>query len=196
MLSKEIKILLIGSNLWYFGEGMLGPLFAIFGERIGGNVLDISWAWAVYLLVTGVLVILIGRVSDAKKRRRFFFFYDLTTDKKRLLIIGYALNALFTFSYLLVRSPLHLFFVQAGLGVAAALATPTWEALYSLYGEREQKGYEWGLVSGQAQILTAIGLVIGGLIVNYFSFQILFIVMGMIQVIATVYQARIFKEVK
>lgn len=28
-LSKTAKTLLIGANIWYFGEGMLGQLFAI-----------------------------------------------------------------------------------------------------------------------------------------------------------------------
>lgn len=39
-------ILLWSSNLWALGEGMLGPLFAVFAQRIGGNILDITWAWS------------------------------------------------------------------------------------------------------------------------------------------------------
>ena len=109
------------------------------------------------------------------------------------MILGYILNSLFTFGYLFVKTPMHLFIVQAGLGVASALTVPTWEALYSKYEDKHQEGYEWGLVSGEAQILTALGLIIGGLIVNYFSFKILFITMGSIQVIATIYQAQILK---
>ena len=37
-LSKHGRILLIADNLWYFGEGMLGPLFAIFAQKIGGDI--------------------------------------------------------------------------------------------------------------------------------------------------------------
>lgn len=182
MISEKIKILLWGSNLWYLGEGMLGPLFAVFAQKIGGNILDISWAWGIYLLVTGTLIIFIGKISDTKIK------------KEVLMIIGYALNALFTFSYLLVSSPMHLFFVQAGLGIAAAFAMPTWEALYSLSGNRQQKGYEWGLIGGYTQIITGIAIIIGGLIVNYLSFSVLFVTMGVIQVIATIYQAKILKK--
>ena len=36
-LNKNLKILLYGGNIWYFAEGMLGPLFAVFTERIGGG---------------------------------------------------------------------------------------------------------------------------------------------------------------
>lgn len=31
------------------GEGMPDPLFAVFAQRIGGKILDITWAWAIQL---------------------------------------------------------------------------------------------------------------------------------------------------
>lgn len=52
-MNSKIKALLYSSNIWYLGEGMLGPLLAIYTERIGGDIFDISWAWAIYLVVTG-----------------------------------------------------------------------------------------------------------------------------------------------
>ena len=108
-LSKKAKILLYGSNLWYLGEGMFGPLFAVFASKVGGNVLDITWAWAVYLIVTGIVMIGIGAVSD-----KLF-------KKEKMLFIGYVLNVVLTFCYLLVDSPLRLMLVQVGLGFATAL---------------------------------------------------------------------------
>ena len=29
-----------GANIWYFGEGMMGPLFAVFTDRVGGDTLS------------------------------------------------------------------------------------------------------------------------------------------------------------
>lgn len=181
MFQRKERILLFGSNIWYLGEGMLGPLFAVFGERVGGSVLDISWAWAIYLIIIGVLVILIGDISDKR-------------GKEKLMVAGYALNAFFTFCYLLVSEPAHLFVVQAGLGVAAALAIPTWMSLYARYEDRKHEGLTWGVAAGLNRILTGVALVIGGLIVTYFSFEVLFITMGIIQVIATLYQAQILRK--
>lgn len=178
---KQEKILLYGSALWCLGEGMLGPLFAIFGERVGGNILDISWAWAVYLIVMGALVMVIGNYSDK-------------AHKNKIMVCGYALNAIFTFCYLLVSAPFHLFLVQAGLGVAAALAVPTWLSLYARFENKRHDGFTWGLSSGLDKIVTGIAMILGGLIVTYFSFTVLFITMGIIQTIATVYQAKILKK--
>ena len=181
VLNKKIKILLWGSNLWNLGEGMLGPLFAVFAGRVGGNLLEMSWAWATYLIVTGVFTIIISRVADKKFKKR------------HLLVLGNALNALFTFGYLFVDSPLELFAVQVGLGFASALVIPAWDALYSEYENKKHDELEWGLAAGEAQILGGIAIVIGGFIVNYYSFSLLFIIMGTVKVLATLSYARILK---
>jgi predicted MFS family arabinose efflux permease len=183
-LNRNIRLLLYGSNLWYLGEGMLGPLFAVFAQHVGGNTLDIAWAWAAYLGISGLLIILIGGLSDTR------------LNKERLMVLGYALNALFTFSYLLVKTPLQLLLVQAGLAVAYALATPTWCALYAKHEDHRKAGYEWGLCFGEARIILGIALFTGGVIVNYLSFTALFLIMGCIQVIATIYQAQILFQGK
>ncbi len=181
MLNKSEKILLYGSNLWLFADGMFGPLFAVFTEKIHGNILDISWAWTIYLIVTGVLSIIIGKISDK-------------VGQKQLMVTGYALTAIFTFSFLLVSQPMHLFIVQVGLGVALALCNSTWYALYSKNSDDNEAGYTWGLNDGQGKICTAFAILIGGTIVSYSSFQTLFIIMGVIQTIATIYIAQILNQ--
>ncbi len=144
-------------------------------------MLDVTWAWATYLIVTGIFVIIFGKIS---KR----------LGVRRLLVAGYYLNALFTFGYLLVDSQMGLLLIQAGLGLAAAMATPTWDALYSSSQENteeEEKSFIWGLADGQASIFTGLAVIAGGLIVSNSSFQTLFIIMGTIQIIAALYQTKI-----
>ena len=181
LLNKNNKerIILYSSDMWYFAAGMLGPLFAVFAEKVGGDVFDISWAYATYLIVTGVLIIVVGKISD------------IFNNKEKLLVLGYFLNTIFTFSYLFVSTPIHLFIVEAGLGLASALAWPTGDALYAKCEDENKDGYEWGLFTGGEFIVGGLGLIVGGLIVSHFSFKFLFIVMGSIQLIATIYQARI-----
>jgi len=181
-LNHYIKILLYGGNIWYFGEGMLGPLFAVFTERVGGDILDISWAWATYLIFAGILYMVVGKITDK---------YD---NAEKIMVLGYALNALFTFGFLFVSSPWHLFVVQAGLGIAAAMATPTWDSLYAKHEDRKHAGFQWGLAGGEAQIITGIAIIVGGYIVSLVSFNALFLTMGIIQIIATIYQAQILRK--
>lgn len=175
------KILLYSSNTWYFAEGMFGPLFAVFANRIGGDILDITWAWALFLVVTGVLAIIVGRVSDHKY------------NKVDIMIAGYALNAVCTFMYLFVDKPWHLFLIQIGLGVAAAIATPTWDALYGEYNKKDGSGTIWGMADGTAKVVTGIAIICGGLVVNYLSFTWLFGIMSVLQSISVIHVWRIRK---
>ncbi len=182
VLNRHIKVLLYGANIWYFGEGLFGPLLATFAQRVGGDILDISWAWATYLIFSGFLYIVVGRITDK---------FD---NKEKVMVWGYGLNALFTFGYLFVDTPWHLFVVQAGLGVAAALATPTWDALYSKHDNWKNNGLVWGLAGGEANIITGVAIVVGGYIVSYASFDVLFVIMGGVQVVATIYQRQILSK--
>ena len=177
-MNKPEYILLWGSNIWLFADGMLGPLFSIFSQQKGGNIFDITWAWAIYLGCTGIFVMIVGNLSDR-------------ISKEKLLVTGYALTALCTFGYLLVESPFQLFLVQAGLGLALGLCNPTWFALYDKHMPPKRRGYAWGLEDGLGKILVAVAILLGGFIVEQYSFQTLFITMGTIQIIATLYMAQI-----
>jgi MFS family permease len=178
-LSRTLKILLLGANIWYFGEGMMGPLFAIFSEKVGGDILDITWAWSTYLVITGLFYILVGRLLNNKDY------------KIKVMVLGYTLNAFLTFGYLLVDSPIKLFIVQAGLGIAEALGTPAWDALYAKNLDSDLDSYAWGLSTGQSQIVTGIAFAIGGVITHFISFEALFITMGLIQIVAAIVTAQL-----
>lgn len=175
-MRRQIRLLLAGSYLWYFGEGLLGPLYAVFAQKIGGDILEITGAYAVYLITMGVISVLVGKFSD-------------NHSKEKIMLAGYALNAVATFGYLFVNAPAMLFLVQGLLGVAAALATPTWDSLFSKYLDKKRAGEEWGLSDGGPHIVMGISLLFGGVVVSYFGFETLFIIMGTMQAIATVVQS-------
>jgi MFS family permease len=178
-MSRQERILLWSSNLWNIGAGLLGPLFAVFAQQVGGDVLSITWVWGVYMLSMGFFVVVIGKVTDRIR------------NKARLVLAGYILNALCTFAYLWVDSPSDLFVVQLGLGLAIALSAPGWNALYDRYsGDGRRDGWVWGLSSGYEKMATGVGVIAGGYIVAATSFKTLFICMGVLQVLACLIQAR------
>jgi hypothetical protein len=178
-LTRTLKILLLGANIWYFGEGMMGPLFAIFSEKVGGDILDITWAWSTYLVITGLCYIIVGRIINN------------SPYKAGVMVFGYSMNALLTFGYLLVDSPIKLFIIQAGLGIAESLGTPAWDALYSKNLDKDLDAYAWGLSTGQSQIVTGIAFAVGGVITHFISFNALFIAMGFMQIIAALVTAQL-----
>lgn len=178
-MSHATRLLLLASSLWYFSEGLLGPLFAVFTERIGGDVLDITGAWAAYLIASGIAYPVFGHLVNN------------TRWKFRVIVIGYALNTVFTFSYLLVSNTTQLLLVQIGLGIAEAISTPSWDAYYATHIERTDDTLAWGIASGHTQFISGIAIAIGGLIAQYVSFDALFLLMGCISLLATLVQARL-----
>lgn len=182
MLSKRSKILLLSDYFMVFGSGLLGPLFAVFTEKIGGDILDISWVWSAYLIITGVIIIIIGKVSYK------------WMGKEKLVVVGFLLSAIFTLGYLIVSKPLDLFIVQIGLAFGTALSFPTWDALYAKYEDKKHDGYNWALVDGGEQIVPGIAMLVGGFVVIYLGFRTLFILMATVQFIGAIYQATILKK--
>ena len=180
-LSKLSKVLLIASSLWYFGEGLFGPLFAVYAEKMGGDILDITEAWAAYLIATGVFYVLVGKIINKSKY------------KKQVMIFGYALNALLTFGYIFVYDTKTLLIIQVGLGIAEALSTPIWDSLFATNLEDTENTFHWGLATGHTHFISGIAIALGGLIAKYLSFNTLFIIMGCIQVLATIVQLQVIR---
>jgi MFS family permease len=96
----------------------------------------------------------------------------------------------------MVDSVMTLFFVQIGLGIAESLSTPIWDSLFANDLEGKNNTFLWGLATGHTHFVTGIAVAIGGLITYYISFHMLFIIMGIIQALATIIQARLLFEKK
>lgn len=178
-ITQVQKILLIASSLWFFGEGLMGPLFAVFAEKVGGDLLDITWAWALYLILSGILYILFGKVLRNSPHR------------EKAMVFGYLLNTILTFCYLLVHNSTHLFLLQIGFAFAESISTPIWDSIFANELEEAGDSFFWGIANGHTHLLTGIAVAIGGLITYYISFEVLFIIMGCIQAISTIVQAKL-----
>lgn len=181
MLTKVESILLWSNAVWMLGWGMLGPLYAVFAKEVGGSVMELSWVYAIFMIVTGIGTLVVGRYADR-------------VGLERLLVIGFGLTAVATYSYLLVNSIVGLLIVQVLWGVATAFSEPTWYALYDKHsGDDVQDGFVWSLSSGYAYVLRGLGMLLGGYLVAQYSFDMLFVVMSTVLLLSTLYQARILR---
>ena len=178
-MSGRTKLLLLASRLWYFSEGLLGPPLAVFSEQIGGEVLDITAAWATYLILSCLDYPVVGRLLN---RSRWKFL---------MIAVDYALNTAFRFSYLLVTNTHQLLVVQLGLGLAEAISTPSWNAFYASQLRCKDDTFAWGIAGGHPQFISGIAIAIGGLIAEFVSFRTLFVTVGVLSLAATAVQVRL-----
>jgi hypothetical protein len=178
-LNVTQRLLLLASACWFFGEGLLGPLFAVYAEKVGGDLLDITSAWALFLITSGILYIVFGKL------------FRNSTRKKEIMVVGYALNTIFTFCYLLVENSHQLMLLQIGLAIAEAISSPLWDALFAKEMEQTDDVFFWSIAGGHTHLVSGIAIAVGGAIAYYVSFNALFVIMGSIQAIATVIQWRL-----
>jgi MFS family permease len=181
-MRRELRILLLASMIANFGIGLLGPLYAIFVEKIGGDILSITSAWAIYAVVTGVLTIIIGRMEDRK------------LNKRTMVFMGYLILAIGTLGYFFVENPAQLFIVQAILGIGAAVIEPAWDGLFSIFLDKGRESFEWSLWSGGISIALAMAALAGGFIVTFYGFKTLFIVMFVLELFAAFASLEILKK--
>ncbi len=173
-MKRGLKVLLFSDALTNLALGMIGPIYAIFVENIGGDILDASWAYSVYLLTAGVVMYLISRWED-----RF-------RHKEKLICIGYTITTIGCLSYFFVYNQASLLITQAILGLSMAILSPAFDAIYSHYIIKREEASDWGIWEAMSYIVTAIAAVIGGYTADLFGFKILFIAMFVVSFIGTI----------
>lgn len=181
-MRAAIKTLLVASMMSTFAFGLLGPIYAIYVGEIGGDILDTSGSWAIYMFVTGVLIIFMGKIEDSK------------LNKPLMIVLGYFISAMAALGYIYVQTPAQLFIVQFALGVATATMTPAWDAIYSRSLDKGKEGFEWSLWEGGTNIFAALAAIAGGLIVTFASFHTLFIIMFVLSMTSAFVSIHLFKD--
>ena len=170
-LSRQARTLLKISFLTTFAEAMLVPLYATFTDRVGGSILDAGIAFAVFSMATGVMVTLIGT--------RPFFQQHI----KRFLMLGFLVSAGCDISYIFVQNRWQLFAAQVLAGLGTGLIEPSWDSLFTDDIEHSSLRH-WSVWAGGTHFVTGVAAILGGLIVAYGSFNALFILMSLVDIVA------------
>jgi hypothetical protein len=180
--NKNILVLLKASFIASFSIGLLMPIYAIFVQKIGGSILDVGIAYSIFCILTGLFIIFVGR-------SRYF-----SRHIRGMVVLGYFLVSIGNFSYLLVYNPMTLFMSQIILGIANGILEPSWDSVFSAYQSIKQESRHWATWSGGANIMIGISSLIGSFIVVYFSFKILFLLMGILTFISGIIALRLLSK--
>lgn len=131
--------------------------------ELGGGLVTQQWAVNSYLLTLGALILLAGSLSDSYGRLRIL----------RLGLIGFGAASL---ACALAWSPEFLILARAVQGMAAALLVPSSLALITTaFQDRERARAigQWTAWTGTAAI---IGPLLGGILVDWASWRLIFAV--------------------
>jgi MFS family permease len=172
MANGALKTLFIYNGIFVFASGLLGPLYAIFVETIDKNILSISLSWSAFLMSTTLCMLFLRKFGDSIK------------EKEYLLLGGFLIRAFVWFSFPFISTILILILLQILLGIGEAIASPAFDAIFAEHlddGHHVREYTDWKLISN---IASAIAVILGGIIIKYTGFSILFLIMGSLALVS------------
>src|SRR3989344_8851073 len=124
-MKKGLKFLVLSDAWATLALGMIGPIYAIFVEQIGGDILDASWAYFAFTLTSGIVMYLLS------------FWEDHIKHKEYLINLSYLLLSLGCLGYYFVYNQTTLLMVEVVFGLATAFLAPAYDTVYSHYVKKE-----------------------------------------------------------
>ncbi|MDN5275117.1 MAG: Major facilitator superfamily 1 [Candidatus Saccharibacteria bacterium] len=180
--NPALRALLIGDGIVLTATAMLTPIYALYVNKIGGDIFDVGITAAALAIGAGIAAMLGGRFSDSIK------------NKKKLVAMGYLIIGVGFLSLTLVHDVVGLACVQLVMGLARPVYETAFDALYSIHLDKKREAQEWGAWEGISYFAAAIGALLGSALVAYFSFTTLFIFMAALAFLSALYVAKLPKS--
>jgi MFS family permease len=166
--NRSRHIYLITNALIMLSTFMLVPIYALFVTSLGGTVLHASIIAATFYLTASIGALVFGRLIDKYNHDRLF------------LMAGYLIISSGYLLLLFATSFWHLIFIQIYLGIADAIIYPAFDTLFARHLNRKEEHAEWAALESTRYLTMFVGASIGGVIVNWAGFNVLFVVMACI----------------
>jgi hypothetical protein len=180
---KDLSGLLLKASFFgTFAESALAPIWATLVGKVGGSLLDVGIGYAIFMIVTGALVMTVGQTDWFNDRAKAFIFW------------GFLIAGVGDVAYLLVGNKWELFLVQCIIGISVGFLNPAWDAVYSTEIEEGGESKAWSLWSGGVSFFMGVSGLLGSFIVWKFGFNYLFITMGLFDIFAVLTAWRVWKH--
>ena len=148
------------------------------GRDLGIAGEDLQWVVTIYVLLTGGLLLLGGRIADVLARRSVFLA-GLSLFTAASLLSGLA------------ESGAMLIASRAAQGVGAALLTPSALSIVTSYYTGAQRAKALGAWSAIGSAGAAVGVVLGGMLTTWLSWEWIFLVNVPVGVAAGLFALRV-----
>lgn len=153
----------IGSSMSFIDGTAVNVALPVLQRDLGASAASVQWVVESYSLFLSALILIGGSLGDRFGRRRVY-------------AIGIALFAVASFACGFAPNVACLIAARAVQGVGGALATPGSLALISAAYDGEARGRAIGTWSGFSAVMSALGPVIGGWLVQIGSWRAVFFI--------------------
>ena len=163
---NSLYLLLVYSfNVSSFAEGILLPIYAIFVQKVGGDILDAGLAMGIFLITEAIFTMFVHRFSWTARQRLF------------LMVLGWIIWLAGICSYLLISDIWMLFISQILTAIGNAIADPIFDQELAHHTDKKIEQYEWGFFEGSKSLVDGLAAIVGAAIASWFGFRSLIIVM-------------------
>lgn len=175
MSNKALKVLFLSNGVFVFANNLLGPLYAIFAEKFDSNVFSISASWSLFMISATFFTYLVKKYGDRIKENEY------------LLLIGYVIRILCWIGYIFIASFWQLLVIQVILGISEAVSSPAFDTIFAKHLDKNKEIDEYATWKIYEKISIALSTLIGGFIVQYASFDLLFVSMSLVATFSVIY---------
>jgi EmrB/QacA subfamily drug resistance transporter len=174
---------ILASSMTFIDGTVVNVALPALQRDLGANITDLQWVIEAYALFLGSLILVGGSLGDQLGRRRVFlsgvFVFTIAS-----LFCGIA------------PSSLSLIVGRAVQGIGAAFLVPGSLAIITTTFDDDERGRAIGTWSGFTAIMTAIGPVLGGWLVEHASWRAVFFMNVPLAAIVVMLSLRSIEETK
>ena len=156
------NICLLGVILPFMGMA-LNVAVPVIGKEFNIDVVVLNWIVAAYALGIAIFAVPFGRIADI-------------AGIKKLFIIGISIFILSSLLIVVANSAQFLILIRLLQGIGGAMITSCSMALLSIFFPGKQKGRALGIFTACVYAGGSIGPFFGGLITEYLSWRIIFLI--------------------
>ena len=154
---------ILASSVANIDESIVNVALPAIETDLATSAVVVQWVVNAYTLCLSALLLVGGTAGDQFGRRRFF-------------IVGISIFAAASLWCGLASSLAQLILARAAQGVGAALLVPSSLALTGATFDETERGKAIGTWAGASAVATAIAPLLGGWIVDHFSWRWIFLV--------------------
>ena len=177
---KVWSVVVIGSLMSAIDSTILILAVLPIAEDLRTDYITIIWVIVSYILVNTALLLSLGRISDIYGRKRL---YNIGFA---VFIIGSALSALSISGIMLV-------IFRSIQGIGAALLTSNSFALISEVFPANERGKAFGMNSIVWGTGSVLGIILGGIIITYTTWRMIFLINVPIGIVGTYLAYRVIR---
>jgi MFS family permease len=181
-MRRNLYLIALAQILVAISMGIIGPVYAIYFEKISGNLKDVGIILGIYWIVVGILEIPFGILSDK-------------IGKKKVFTIGGILVSFSIFLYPFVSNFYQILFAEIIGAVGYSMQMPSFYSLLAEATKRGRRGLEIGLIDSSWNIFYGVASIVSGMVVMTFGFSLIFSLAGFLHFISSVVISKRMKEV-